>query len=156
MAEADIPVLVKHMALAIYESGDIPGPKLQVIQRSLLIARHRLVQYGFLLPGSEVGGTENIRMTGKGLQRNAVHIRELGSKGTTKRWDQLYELIAEEEGADEDIDGDGSMTPGVLPVASSVRAVRDEQRRVRQAKAARTGPRTKRRRPRRVKRARRR
>jgi hypothetical protein len=145
---------VKHCALAVYKSGDVKGSILQKVYQSMLIARSRLTEYGFLKKGSEKGGIETIKLTGKGLRREAEHQREKGGVEKTALWDQLYTLLeaaspeeglkaAEIEGAEEK-----SATESVAPkpVAVDPRAVREAQRLHRLAKAAKSAakPRAKR------------
>jgi hypothetical protein len=109
MAASDIPVLVKHMALAIYEKEYVKGSKITRIVHSMNIARGRLVEYGFLYPGSEHGPPSNIRLTLKGHKQNNKHIRELASKWTTAKWDKLYKMIS--EGIEEDEEGSDTLGP---------------------------------------------
>ena len=143
MAKADIPVLVKHVALALFKSGDVQGiNKIQKIQASLEIARSRLVEYGFLTKTSTQGGPENIKLTGKGHKREAYHRHE-GGKGAqkTKEWNALYVVIQEGE---EEQPGDGEMDEAGTPV-SPPRATRKVETKRRHAKAAKSAPRPKRR-----------
>jgi hypothetical protein len=142
-----MPILVKHCALAIYRSGDIKGTILQKVHQALLIARARLTEYGFLSKGSEKGGIETIKLTGKGLRREAYHQREKGGVEKTALWDQLYQLL---EGASpEELLREGEDIPGApsnesaapKPVAVDPRDVREAQRRHRLAKAAKAAPR---------------
>lgn len=127
MAQVNIPTLVKHVALAIYETGYIKGSKITRIVHSLNIARGRLVEYGFLMPGSQYGSPANIKLTTKGKKRNVKHQRELAGRHTTKQWDKLYALIL--EGMEEE-DGDGATTEVMPPVARPKRtALKKQQRR---------------------------
>lgn len=136
MAQAKIPILVKHMALAIYKDDYLKGEKkVDRVYQSLLIARSRLVEYGFLKPGSEQGGPENIKMTPRGARREQEHLREWGGKTRTKQWDQLYKLIQEavEEESDE-----GAMDPDAQAFGVPPRTVTDKKKQIRHAKAAKS------------------
>ena len=138
MAEVDIPVLVKHVALAIYESGDVHGEKFKKIVTSLQIARGRLVEYGFLQPGSEHGPPDNIRMTVKGVRRNLKHVMESGGKKKTHRWDRLYALISE---GMEDGDSDGEDELAEQDQAPSTPSRTEARRRKRLTNVAKRAPR---------------
>lgn len=93
MATKSIPNLVKHTALAIYNSGDISGGKKEKFQSAWNIARSRLVEYGYLSKGSEDGPVEKIQLTSKGHQREAIHASEPGSKTKSMLFDQMYKWI---------------------------------------------------------------
>jgi hypothetical protein len=92
MAEK-IPILVQHVALAIYESGDVSGSPTLRMTGAMDIARHRLVEYGFLRLGSEKGSVDSIRLTAKGSRRDAHH-RGHGGKEKYEKFAKLYALIA--------------------------------------------------------------
>jgi len=97
-----VPFLVKHVAMAIYESGDVHGKSpTQKITGALDIARHRLVEYGFLRKGSETGPVEEIRLTVKGLKREQKH-KYHGPKTKNQKFDRLFDLIADAHDSDED------------------------------------------------------
>lgn len=83
LAKNDIPEFVKHVAMAIYESGDLSGSNAKKFESSLNIARSRLVQYGYLMPGSQNGPVERIRLTSAGARKNAQHKTE-GAAGLRK------------------------------------------------------------------------
>jgi hypothetical protein len=136
MAASDLPVLVKHCALAIYKSGDVRGSGIEKTLGALDIARHRLTEYGFLKSGSEAGEPSKIRLTAKGLKAEARHLREVGSRPKTRAWDKLYRLtmVAEEEEA-----ADGAMTDGpeaYIPPGPQGAAARKKQEQVRRARTA--------------------
>jgi len=104
MAKATVPFLVKHVALAIYESGDVHGSsKVQKITGAMDIARHRLVEYGFLRRGSEKGAVDQIHLTPKGLERERKH-KFHGPAAKNKKFDLLYGLISA-------VDEEGSTSP---------------------------------------------
>lgn len=155
MAKAGIPTLVKHVALAIFKSGDLKGNKFKKTQAAFDIARSRLVEYGYLKKGSEQGPPENIKLTGKGHKREGYHRNEGGEgKSKTTEWDQLYSLIQETE---EEAPGEEGVTEEAAPVGTPPRQVRKQQTKQRRARAARSSPkrRTKRRRVTKAKRAKR-
>lgn len=95
MASSKIPSLVKHCALAIYASGDIPGTPKKRIRSALNIAQAMLMRQGYLTPGSDVKLADRVGLTAAGQQREAVHARE----GTTKdkKFDALYKLIERDD-----------------------------------------------------------
>lgn len=100
MSAADIPTIVKHMALAIYDSGwggaspkTPTGGQTTKIMQCLDAARWRLVEYGFLRHGSQHGPPSNITLTPKGKKRDYQHKRESDAKAKNGRFDKLYELI---------------------------------------------------------------
>lgn len=152
MPASKIPFLVKHVALAIYESGDVKGSTpTQKITGAMDIARHRLVEYGFLYPGSQTGPVENMKLTAKGLERERKH-KYHGPKTKNQKFDKLYELISPaQEEAEEDMVGDD---PREVEFGSHPQ-VRSRRTQARHAHAAKSmaKPRTKVRVPKRVRRA---
>lgn len=151
MAKINVPFLVKHVALAIYESGDVHGSSpTQKITGAMDIARHRLVEYGFLRKGSETGPVDNIKLTVKGMrgeQRHKYH----GPRAKNEKFDKLYELIAEVDQTDEED------AEGIDPMLAEENSPADRKkvRQARHAAAARSaaGPRKSPRVPKRVKKA---
>lgn len=85
-----IPVLVKHMTLAIFD--DLQGSPKDRFVNAFQIARGRLVQYRFLTAPSERCEHDKMVLTAKGLERNTKHLRETGHALKTKRFDLLYGL----------------------------------------------------------------
>jgi hypothetical protein len=148
MPAKQIPVLVKHVALAVYKSGDIAGTGATKVQGALNVAVFRLVQYGFLWKNAGKVTPEKIKLTSKGLRAEARHRREKGAKLKTDQWNDLYKLIQEE--AEEDV-GAGATSQESGSVSEAPHEVRSQQARRRQAKTARTS--SPRRKPKRVKRA---
>jgi len=149
MAKADMPVLVKHCALAIYKSGYCSGTKVEKVQQALRIAVSRLVEYGFLWKNAGKVAPEKIKLRAKGQKAESRHRREKGGKVKTAEWDALYKLTQEEAEEDE---GAGATSDDAEPVAAERYESRPQQRRRRLAKAARSSAR---RMPKRVKRAKR-
>ena len=93
-----VPNIVKHNTLAIYKKGGIDGGTKQARFRSAWnIARARLVEYGFLVRGSEKGPHGVIRLTGKGRKRNQEHKSEKGVSAKSMLFDQMFEWIRQEE-----------------------------------------------------------
>ena len=80
---ADIPVLVKHMAMAILRERGA-----RTFADALQIARGRLTQYGFLARGSDEGPVGNIRLTVKGQRREREHRRR--PRRVSSEFDRLY------------------------------------------------------------------
>lgn len=137
MAKNDIPVLVKHCALAIFKSGDVKGSVMDKTLGAFDIARHRLTEYGFLKKGSEVGDPSKIKLTSKGFQAESKHQREgAAGKAKTREWDKLYRVISE---AEEESTDDGAMNqlaalPAVAKPGPKERKKQDQVRRVKVAK----------------------
>ena len=97
MAKNRVPILVKHMTVAIYKKGGIDGStKKDRFRSAWNIARARLTEYGFLAKGSEDGPASNIRLTGKGLQRESQHRNERGGAAKNTMFDLLYEQIEDD------------------------------------------------------------
>ena len=93
-----VPIIVKHTALAIYKKGGIDGSTDKEKFRSAWnIARARLTEYGILIKGSEEGPGSRIRLTGKGRSLNALHARESDKAGKNIAFDKLYEDIQRDE-----------------------------------------------------------
>ena len=93
MAAQDIPYLVRHCAIAIYESGYASGSKEQRFWWSLDVARWRLVEYGYLRKGSQYVPPSNIKMTAHGKSRETWHMREQGGAQKNRKFKYLYALI---------------------------------------------------------------
>lgn len=112
MAAADVPHLVKHNTLAIWRDGKIGGGKRERFVSAWNIARARLVEYGFLVSGSEKGKSEDIRLTSKGAAREAFHAREPGGKTKSMLFDQMFRWIelGEEEKDDNTRDTTNAIT----------------------------------------------
>ena len=138
MAIADIPVLVKHCALAIYEDHYVFGTKYRQVLGAFAIARHRLVEYGLLKKGSEKGTPDKIKLTAKGMKREAIHLRESDGQLKTMKWDKLYMMIAAVMEFDE------TETPETEEVdeaaVGSPRDAREVQRKRRHVNALRSAP----------------
>lgn len=79
-----IPAIVKHMTLAIFRTKGGSGER--VFEESLKIAISRLRDYGYLSNASL--RPLNIKLSGKGLARNRVHLREGSRK--TQLFNQLF------------------------------------------------------------------
>ena len=93
-----VPNIVKHCTLAIYKKGGIEGGTNKERFRSAWnIARARLVQYGFLLHGSEKGPHGRIKLTGKGRKRNQEHKSETGVSAKSVLFDHMFEWIRKDE-----------------------------------------------------------
>lgn len=97
---AEMPILVKHCALAIYKSGYCQAKGVKKVQQALDIAVSRLTEYKFLWKNAGKVKPENIGLTAKGKAAEARHRRETGGGIKTAHWDALYTLMkleAEEE-----------------------------------------------------------
>jgi hypothetical protein len=98
MPKNRVPILVKHCAVAIFKEGKgIKGStKEERFKSSLEVARHRLVEYGFLMRGSEEGDPNDIKLTSKGRVREAYHARERGGRRKNTLFDKMYKWIENE------------------------------------------------------------
>lgn len=152
MPAKQMPVLVKHCALAIYKSGYCTGTKVERVQQALDIAVSRLIEYGFLWKNSGKVAPEKIQLKAKGHKAESRHRREKGAKVKTDEWNALYKLIQEEAEEDE---GAGATSDDATDAAEEPVESREQQRRRRLAKAARSSARRMPKRVRRVKRAKR-
>jgi hypothetical protein len=98
-----VPNIVKHCTLAIYKKGGIDGGTAKERFRSAWnIARARLVEYGFLMKGSEDGPHGRIRLTGKGRKRNGEHKSEKGVAQKNMQFDKMFEWIRTDEESGKD------------------------------------------------------
>lgn len=147
MGAKQMPVLVKHCALAIYKSGYCSGTEVEKVQQALDIAVSRLVQYGFLWKNAGKVTPEKIKLRAKGKKAESRHRREKDGGLKTKQWNDLYKLIQEEAEEDE---GAGATSEDAEPETMEPVESRPLQRRRRLAKVARSSARRK---PKRVKRA---
>lgn len=139
MSAADIPTLVKHMALAIYEDGYGDGSKDQKIWHCLDAARWRLVEYGFLRSGSQHGQVSNIVLTAKGRVRDRQHKNESAFARKELKFNKLYDLIDTE--ADNPVTDREETDSGVAtPVTEDRQAVYREKMKARRADHDATTP----------------
>jgi len=90
MSWANVPSILKHCALAIWTDGSL-GRGVAGLRAAWMVARSRLVEYGYLARGSEEGPIDNIRLTSKGVLQNRKHLRE--SRGKDRRFDSVFEVI---------------------------------------------------------------
>lgn len=97
-----IPDIVKHMTLAIMGRVPQKGSEEEHFLECLKAARGRLTKWGYLMAGSDQGPATSMRLTMKGILRNAHHAKE--NAGKNDRFDQLYAKI-QEQGKDKDADG---------------------------------------------------
>jgi hypothetical protein len=98
MSKNRVPLLVKHMTMAILKKGGIDGgtQKEQFIS-AWNIARARLTQYGMLKGGSDKGPASTIVLTGRGEKREVVHRRESGRSNKEQMFDSLFSVLQDEE-----------------------------------------------------------
>ena len=151
MAKATVTFLIKHVALAIYESGDVKRTsKTQKITGAMDIARHRLVEYEFLRKGSEKGEISNVKLTPKGQVAERKH-KHHGPAKKNQKFYRLYALIA---GADE-IENESPFENENEENSVDARPQRKQRIQTRHAHVAKSaaGPKKKIRVPKRVKRA---
>lgn len=137
MPAKQMPVLVKHCALAIYKSGYCSGSKVQMVRQALTIAVSRLIEYGFLWKNANKVAPEKIKLTTKGRKAEARHRREKDGSLKTQEWNALYQLIQEEV---EEDDGAGATSQEVGLDVGDARSARALNKRRRLARAAKRGP----------------
>lgn len=104
------PLLFKHMALAIYKSGDLHGGAKEVFESALQITLSRLAQYRLIAEYSTLG---NIVLTSTGRTREAVHRGESDKNPKTMLFDKLYSTLYAK----------GEKTAGLLQKTPAERAV---------------------------------
>ena len=98
MARNRVPNIVKHCAMAIYKKGGIEGSTAKGRFRSAWnIARARLVEYGFLIEGSQIGPAGRILLTSKGRQRNLEHRMERDGRTKSAEFDKRYAILLKDE-----------------------------------------------------------
>lgn len=88
----DVPALVRHSALAIYNKSTSGGAEGFI--KALRISRDTLAKQGYLYYGQKMAVLENIKLTSKGWLRNRQHEAE-GKSGEDKdrAFAQLWKLI---------------------------------------------------------------
>jgi hypothetical protein len=99
MPAAEVPHLVKHTTIAIWKHGGVAGGPRERFVSAWNIARARLTEYGYLTKGSEGGKAADIKLTGKGVQRNHKHAREADGKAKSAMFDEMFRWIEVAEGA---------------------------------------------------------
>jgi hypothetical protein len=99
MGPADVPVLVKHMTIAIFRER-LNGPRQERFLRSFGIARARCVTLGYLDPASAVESVGRITLTVEGQKRNRQHVHDSKSLGKNMQFDTLFlEAFGQKKGA---------------------------------------------------------
>lgn len=83
-----LPVLVRHMVLAVYKNK---GTGAKAFFAAMDITRGKLVEYGYLTPPSEKGPLERLRLTSKGIRKNAEHMQDKGRARKAAAFKILYE-----------------------------------------------------------------
>ncbi len=89
MPSADYPHLIKHVALAIYNSKYVQGSKERKMIAALDIAISKLIEWGHLHPRSLYGPP--FLLTSKGRKRESVHNSENPRK--SEKFDRLYHRV---------------------------------------------------------------
>lgn len=138
MPASDVPILVRHMAVAIYKTGYGEGSQTQRFWHCFDAARWRCVEYGLLRNGAQVGLPSEMKLTSKGQARCVLHEREGDKRTKDDLFETLYALIETEV---EKPDG-GDRPPTV--VGKTPQAYRAKQQ-AREAEAAAATPRPRRR-----------
>lgn len=85
LAPAEVPVLVKHVTLAIYKDGKLSGPRRERFQQAYAMACSTLAKQGYL-----TGNTDRVELTSQGRSRDRTHQRERGASGKRMMFDRLY------------------------------------------------------------------
>lgn len=88
----DIPALVRHSTLAIYNKSTGGGPDGFI--KALRISRDTLAKQGYVYHGQKKAVLQDIKLTGKGWLQNRKHEQE-GRSGHDKdrAFAQLWEMI---------------------------------------------------------------
>lgn len=86
----DIPVIVQHMALAIFTEGKLTGPRHVRFQHALRIALGRCQQYGFVVGTMRFDDATRIELTQQGALRSRTHAKEVGATNKARRFRILY------------------------------------------------------------------
>lgn len=84
----DLPNLLKHMTLAIYESGDAKGTSAERFVWALGVARRQLIRMGHMTASSEFVSLNEVALTVTGRALEMKHRREPATK--SRRFDALY------------------------------------------------------------------
>jgi len=89
----DVPALVRHSTLAIYNKST--GGGADGFIKALRISRDTLAKQGYLYAGEKKAVLEDIKLTSKGWLQNRKHVAE-GQSGAQKdrAFAQLWKLIA--------------------------------------------------------------
>jgi hypothetical protein len=96
MPLANLPKLLKHTTVAVYNNLKVADPKDRFSQ-AFTIARAQLMKYGYLSAGSDVGPVSKIHLTAKGVKREAKHGREPGGYAKSTTFDRMYRWIETSE-----------------------------------------------------------
>ena len=88
----DVPALVRHSTLAIYNKST--GGGAEGFIKALRISRDTLAKQGYVYHGKGLAVLEEIKLTGKGWLQNRKHMEE-GRSGVEKdrAFAQLWKLI---------------------------------------------------------------
>jgi hypothetical protein len=88
----DIPALVRHSTLAIYNKST--GGGAEGFIKALRISRDTLAKQGYVYHGQKMAVLEEIKLTGKGWLQNRKHMQE-GKSGEMKdrEFARLWKLI---------------------------------------------------------------
>ena len=97
----DIPIIVKHCALAVFRRAKIHGPQSSRVLQAYEIAKAHLTRYGYLIHESRsVEG--DLQLTQKGQSRNMKHmLEEAHASGKAALFDVLYKQATEGGGENE-------------------------------------------------------
>lgn len=103
----DIPALVRHSTVAIYNKSTGGGPDGFI--KALRIARDTLAKSGYVYHGAKLAVLQDIQLTGKGWIRNQKHLAE-GKVGEAKdlQFARLWKMI---EPKLWELDGPGGKQP---------------------------------------------
>lgn len=108
MGWRDQPPLFRHVVVAIYNKGHAGGGADGVV-RAMKMARDVLAKQGLLYHRGSNQVLEGIVLTGKGVVRNAKHIREgLAGDRKDQQYQKLFKLI---EPRLYELDGPGGKKP---------------------------------------------
>ena len=119
----DVPALVRHSTVAIYNKSTGGGPDGFI--KALRIARDTLAKHGYVYHGAKLAVLQDIQLTGKGWLRNQKHLAE-GKAGEAKdlQFAKLWKMI---EPKLWELDGPGGKQPPKPAVRSGEQKGREEE-----------------------------
>jgi hypothetical protein len=89
---SSVPDILKHMTLAIFNTRGVRGRGQKgKFSAAFEIARHRLVEYGYLRKGAEKDDAKEFPLTPEGMKREQVHRKEGRRKAL--QFDALFKKV---------------------------------------------------------------
>lgn len=87
-ASTDVPELVAHVTLAIYDKARIPGPRAERFAQALAMATETLRKQGHLGPN-----TDRLTLTASGQLLERKHKTDAGHRAKRLRFDTFYSAL---------------------------------------------------------------